>query len=838
MTLFRALVLRYIAAHPWRSVMTVLAVATGVAVTFAIDVANATAIASFSSSVNVVANHVNVQLVGIGRGFDERTLLKVQRIVQNAQPVVEGEFALGGRGGEILHVLGMDVTRQTVTPAAAQQRVDLEPFINGAGIILSERVAREHGFHIGDAVSGFAGTRRSTLRVAAIVPSSLTADSSVAFVDIATAQELFDRVGLLDRIDCVVQPAALAPTLSRLRAEVPPGVRVLEPRTRLSEMTALLGSFQLNLTALGFVALVVAMYLTYNAVAIAVVQRRPEIGTLRALGASRKSVFGVFLAEGAVYGIAGAAAGLVIGALLARYSVAAVTQTVSELFVGSHADKPVFTIADMLKASLAGVSLAVLSSIVPALDAAATAPARTMRMTSTVETRRNSALFAWLGCAFLAAAAMASRAPAIGGLPVFGYASAIAIIAGASLLTPAILTLVARLARSAFANAGAPVRLGIAGLRASRTRFAVATASLMVAVGMTVAIATLVDSFRSTVASWASDTLAADLYVGMPGAVDASSQGYFREDTVVKLRAVYGVADVQTYRGFSLPFEGHIVQLGTTDFSTIGSRRRLRFIGDVDTAALAVAMRSKNAAVVSDPFVNRFGYKPGDSLTIETPNGPAHLRIAAEYNDYSTSEGTILIDRSLFGRLFRDSSIDAVSVYLRPGAQPATVRSAIVRALRPLSVNVSTNRELRGYVLDVFDRTFAITSALYTIAIAIAMLGVVTTFTALVLERRAEFALLRYVGLRTAELRNLIFVQAGVVGVLAGLLGVAVGIALALVLVFVINRQSFGWLIELRIPWGSLLEAVALVTAGALIASIIPAAVAARIRAAEALRSE
>ncbi|MBV9271898.1 MAG: ABC transporter permease [Candidatus Eremiobacteraeota bacterium] len=838
MTLFRALVLRYIATHAWRSLLTALAVTIGVAVTFAIDVANATAIASFASSVNVVANHVNLQVIGLGRGFDERVLLKVQRLAQDAQPVVEGEFTLGDRNGEILHVLGMDVTRLDVTPQAARQRIDLNRFINGAGVILSERVAREHHLHVGDALRGFAGVRNVMLHLTAVVPSSRSADSSVAFVDIATAQEMFDRVGLLDRIDCIVEPAQLRVVASRLHGLLPPGVRVLEPHTRLSEMSTLLQSFQLNLTALGFVALVVAMYLTYNAVAIAVVQRRSEIGTLRALGASRRAIFAAFLAEGALYGCVGAIAGLIVGALLARYSVIAVTQTVSALFVGSHADAPVFTFASACKAALAGLTLALVSSVIPALDAASTPPARAMRSHAGNEPAPGISRAAALGCALVLAAALASRTRAVHGLPVFGYVGAVLLIAGASFLAPAALAGVSRLVRRIAQNAGAPMRLGIAGLHASRSRFAVATASLMVAIAMTVAIATLVDSFRSTVSAWANDTLSADLYVGMPGAVDASSQGYFGSNAVAKLRALPEVADVTTYRGFSLPFEGRTVQLGSTDFSQLVRRPHLRYIGNVDLHTLASTMRSKTGAVVSDPFVNRFGYRPGDVITIQTPSGPAHLRIAAEYNDYSTSEGTILIDDSALRRLFHDDSIDALSVYLKPGVEPSKARGEIVRALRPMSVGVSTNRELRGYVLEIFDRTFAITSALYTIAIIIAMLGVVTTFVALVLERRVEFALLRYVGLRAAQLREVILIQAAVIGALAGALGIVVGLGLGLILVFVINRQSFGWLIDLQIPWRTLFEGFILVIVAALVASLIPAGIATRIRAAEALRSE
>lgn len=838
MMLFRALVLRYVAAHRVRALMTVFAVATGVAVTFAIDVANATAIASFSSSVNVIANRVNLQVLGVGRGFDERLLLRVEREpdVESAQPVVEGEVALEG-GTEILHVLGMDVTRAQATPDAGRQPLDLDAFINRRGIILSERVARARGLRAGSVLRGFVGPHRVAFTVAAIAPATASADSGVAFVDIATAQETFDRVGRLDRIDVIADSQRLARVRDDLAKIVPLPARTIEPRVRTSEIGSMLRSFQLNLTALGFVALVVAMYLTYNAVAIAVVQRRAEIGTLRAMGAPRRTIFTLFLGEGALYGVAGSALGILAGALLARYSVAAETQTVSSLFVGSHADAPVFSAASVVKACVAGIAAATLSAVAPALDAASTPPARTMRGLPGYERARAgwrlpAAAFA---CCILAFAA--AKAPALEGLPVFGYASAVLIIAAGSLFSPIALTAAAGSLRRVLPRR-APVLLALAALRTSRARFGVAMASLMVAVAMTVAIATLVTSFRTTVAAWAGEALQADLYVGMPGAVDASSQGYFSEGTVARLKRLAGIAGVDTYRGFPIPFRGRIVQLGASDFSTMGARPKLRLLGNADIGAVAKAVRTTASAVVSDAFVNRFGVHPGDAIEIATPSGPARLTIAAEYNDYSTSEGTILMDRSLFSRLFHDRAVDSIAVYVRPGTTLAAARARIVRGLAPLAVNVSTNRELRGFVLQVFDHTFAITSALYTIAIAVAVLGVITTFVALVLERRVEFALMRYVGLRVRELRELILVQAGVVGLLAGVLGVAVGVALAFVLIFVINRQSFGWLIELRVPWLSYLEAVALVTAGALAASFIPSSVAARIRASEALRSE
>ncbi len=850
MILLRALVGGYIRANAFRAAITFVAIALGVAIAFAIDLANGTAIASFSHSVDVVANHVNLQVLGTGRGFDDRTLLRVQNQsgVQSATPMIEGELAFGAganafEGGELLHVIGVDVTRGALPPGAspaAQSLSDLNRFINGGGIFVSSRIAKQYGLHAGSMLRGYAGARRASLWVAGIIPRDAGVDSSVAFVDIATAQEVFARIGRLNRIDCIVDPARLTLVKRALQRSIPPDARVIEPRVRTAELRSLLRSFELNLGALAYVALLVGMYLIYNAVAISVVQRRAEIGTLRALGATRLQIFGVFVTEGVLFGIAGSLAGLLLGAFLARFSVAAVSQTVSTLFVGTHADNVVYSAPAAFKAFAFGVVLAGVSAVVPALEAAATEPARTIRAGAAFERHLPQVArgFAIAGVVLLVLAAVATTAPPIDGLPIFGYASALAVIAGASLLTPSALALSLRPMQSAAQRSAPPVLLALRAMTASRGRFAVAIASLMVAVAMMVAIAIMVGSFRATVVAWADETLAADLYVGTPGQSDASYQGYFTPGVVTRIARVPGVEAVDTYRGFSVPFRGRIVQLGATDFNVRITPRKLRFIGRVDVPRLVREMASDNNVIVSDPFVNRFGLRPGDSFTFATPAGTRTFHIIAEYNDYSTSEGTFIMSRPTFDRLYRDDTVDAIAVYAKPGAALPLLRSRIVRAAAPLAVTITTNRELRGYVVDVFNRTFAITSALYAISIIIAVLGVMSTLIALVLERRTEIALLRYLGLRTAQVRQMVLAQAAVVGFLAGIAGICLGIALALLLIYVINRQSFGWIIQLRWPWLFFVESLALVVIAAVLAAIIPSNVAARIKTGEALRAE
>jgi putative ABC transport system permease protein len=824
----------------------VLAVALGVAIALAVDLANATAIASFASSVNVVSSHVNLQVLGVGHGFDDRTLLRVQNVsgVLDATPVIEDALTVGAHAGdpfsgEILQVLGVDLLRPVpganVTPAS-----DPWVLVNGRGAIVSARVAAAYRWRIGSTIVALAGDRIVRLRVAGVLPSDVAGvDSSVVFVDIATAQEAFDKLGRLDRIDCIVDPARLAQTTVAVRRVLPPGVRAIEPKVRTGEIARMLRSFQLNLAALSYIALLVGMYLIYNTVAISVVQRRPEIGTLRALGATRAQIFRTFLAEGALYGIAGSLGGLAFGSLLARYSVAAVSKTVDTLYVASHADHVVFDPLIMLQAFVIGVVAAIVATLVPAWEAAATPPAIAMRAHGYERRLPHFAgRAARAGIVLLVAAFGCTLAPPVGDVPLFGYAAGLLIIFGGSLCAPLAIAGLSRLANRLFGERSASGEIAAANLAASPIRNSVAVASLMIAIAMTVAVAILIGSFRTTVVAWAGDTLKADLFVRPMGLGDASSDATFSPSVASTIARVPGVASVDVFRGLTIPFRGRITNLGATNLSGLATRNAVRLLGGADPVALARTLPGSDAVLISEPFASKFSLGPSDRFALDTPSGTVTFTVAAVYNDYSSDAGLILMDVATYRRLYRDPALSSLAVYARPGVDLPALRAAIVRSVLPLRIDTETTRELRALVIAVFDRTFAITYALYVISITIAVLGVVSTLFALVLERRREIGLLRYLGLRTRDVRRMVYFEAGFVGVLGGLFGVAVGVLLALLLIFVINRQAFGWLIELHMPYDFLVEAFVLVVFAALVAGVYPAGVAARIRTSEALREE
>ena len=849
--LLGALIVGPLRANALRSTVTLVAVALGVAIGLAIDLANATAIASFANSVNIVASRVNLQVLAIARGFDEHAIVRVQDIpgVRYASPTIEDILTVGAHpgdpfSGQILRVLGIDLLRPIPgaagSAAAAPGDVhdesdDPSILVNGHGAFVSAQMAERWGWKRGQTIRALAGDRDVTLRIVGIMRRDTPGiDSSVVFVDIATAQEIFGKLGRLDRIDLEVDPAQLDAVQKKVEAVIPPGARAIRPKTRTDEIGRMLQSFRLNLEALAYVALLVGMYLIYNTVAISVVQRRPEIGTVRALGATRAAVFRAFIAEGALIGVVGSLLGLAVGAVLATGAVQAVTRTVDTLYVGTHADRVLYDPVLFLKAFVLGVLASIVAAAFPAYDAATTPPAITMRAQGFERRRPRFAPRAALaGIVVLALAYLASRAPAIDGVPVFGYISGLLIIAGGSLFAPLAVEGIARLG-TRFASRRPILGLASANLAGAPLRIAVAVASLMVAIAMMVSVAVLVASFRTTVVAWAGETLRADLFVRPLGLGDAR----FSHRVVERIAAVPGVRYADTFRAVEIPFRGRLTNLGASDLSRIATRRPLRLLDVRDPAGLAQKLVGTTNVLVSEPFATRFGVRAGDRIVLPTPSGATTFTVAAVYNDYSSDAGIVLVDVHTFARLFHDDSANSIAIFARPGVDLNRLRSDVVRAVAPLQVELQTNRELRALVIAIFDRTFAITYALDVIAITIAVLGVVSTLFALVLERRREFGVLRYLGVTNGGVRATVLTEAAGIGLLGGVLGVAMGMVLALLLIFVINRQAFGWLIELHVPWAFLAETIALVVVAAIAAGLYPARVAARIRTADAVRTE
>jgi putative ABC transport system permease protein len=696
--------------------------------------------------------------------------------------------------------------------------------------VIAATFAARHGLEVGSELRLASGDRVRPFLVSALLADEGPArvlDGNFVLMDIAAAQLAFDRLGRIDRIDVRLDEGVdVGEAIAAMAARLPAGLEAQRPARRNEQVERMLSAFHMNLAALSWIALTVGLFLVYNTVTISVVARREEIGMLRAVGVTRVQVLALFLGEAALLGAAGAAIGLGLARLLADAAVALTAPTVSTLYVATAAVPPALGAWHAALAFGVGVPLSLLAAALPAREAAGVPPTAAIRGADTLETRfrLGRGWLVWPALLLGLAAWLATFGP-VGRIPLFAYVSALAIVCGAALFVPAVLFGLARVSRTPLRRMfGVEGLLAHANLTSAIPRLSISVAALAVALSMMVAIAVMIGSFRETVRYWVSQTLQADLFIG-PGV--RAAPGVEQTISPEVMAAVAAHPDVEAtdaFRSTEMTYEGELVVLGTGSFEVVASRGTLLFKSPPDGRAAIRAAIGADAVVVSEAFANKFGKQVGDPVALATMAGPHRFRIAAVYYDYSTERGVVVIDRRTFERYYGNRPPTGLSAYLRADADPERVRQAILAGLdEGHRVFIYTNRGLREEVLRIFDSTFAITYALEVIAIFVAMLGVAGTLLTLVIERRRDLALLRFMGAGRRQVRRMVVIEAGLIGAVSQSIGLGMGLALSLVLIYVVNVQSFGWTIQFHLPAVFLAQATVAVIVATAAAGIYPA---------------
>jgi putative ABC transport system permease protein len=493
-----------------------------------------------------------------------------------------------------------------------------------------------------------------------------------------------------------------------------------------------------------------------------------------------------------------------------------------------------------LLAAAVGVATALLATILPALQATRVAPSPALRPGSIEGVRRRMlpARAALAGAALLLAAAAAGARP-VRGFPFYGFAAVSLVVTALALAAPIIVRAAGRLAAGPLASVlGAAGRLGSRFFSGSLARNGLAVAALAMALGMTLAMIVTVASIRQTVRVWVETSLRADLWIKADSGGRSGVIGDLPEDVLSFLRETPGVAGVDPFRAREArDARGRAFTVGSGDFGVLSRQGGLSLVDGRDPRAVALGARARGEALVSEPFARRFGAGEGATVTLLTPAGERAFRVAGVYRDFSNDRGTVVLDRALYVGLFDDRRVTSAALTAAPGEDPAVLRRRILAA-SPFALTVTTNRELRAQVLDIFDRTFAVTRALEAIAVAVAVLGIANALAASAIERRRSFALLRAIGASGKQVRGAVLVEGLLIGTTAAAAAVVCGTAFAWLLLAVINPQSFGWSVVLHVPPGPLAGAVGLVTAASLAAAILPARFASSVDPAAALAEE
>ena len=851
MTLFRRFIVRALRRDPVRGLVTVAGLTLGVAVVVAIRLANTASVRGFETALEVVAGRTSLEIAGAGVGVPEAQLAAMGwlREYGRVSPVIDRTARLEtpDGAGHRLRVLGVDVLRDRpfreyrLLRFSRQGREPrpqelLDVLLDPASIVLTERFARRQGIDVGAPVRLVVGDVAHEMVVRGLLLDEGPArvmDGRLALLDIAAAQWRFDGLGEVDRVEVQLFEASAVDDAERaVAARLPDGLRVQRPAQRGRQVERMLAAFHFNLAALSWIALVVGLFLVYNTVAVSVISRRPEIGVLRALGAPRRLVLALFLGEAAVLAALAAALGAPAGWALARGAVSLTSATVNTLYVTSQAVVPPLGAADAALAALVAIPLALVAAAAPAAEAAGVAPIAAVRAVGADARRRGPRRAVLTAAVLFAAGGWLSTLDAVRGLPVFGLAAALAVVFGGAALAPLLLEGLRRRGRAPFAAVfRVEGLLAHANLSAAAPRLAVSVAALAVSLALLAAVAIMVGSFRETVTYWVGQTLRADLFAAVADRAAAGTSAGISEEAEQRIASHPAVAAIDGFVSVDLPYgpDGDLIILGAGRFDVLLEHGALLFKTPSDGPAALRAAVGTDAVVVSESFAIKHGAAAGDRIALDTPQGPRAFRVAAVYYDYSSDRGTVVMDEKTFADRYGPRRPVSLALYLAPGADAESVRDELLAAAgADARLLIRTNRTLRAEVLRIFDATFAITWALQAIAVVVAILGVAATLLTLVLERRRELAVLRLAGAGRAQIRRMVVVEAAAIGLLSQGIGLAVGVALSLILIHVINVQSFGWTIQFHLPLGFLAQSTVLIAVTTALAGLYPARVAAR----------
>ncbi len=824
--------------HPWRNAAAVVAVMLGVALAFSVHLINASALDEFSSAVRSVNGQPDLELRAAQGGFDEAVFARVARHAQVAlaSPVLESQAVmLAGERRLPLRVIGVDaLVLPSIAPALMPQpAADAARFsLFAPDTVFLNAAARLALGETASTVQLRIGTRERTLRIAGRVAAG---GGALAVMDIAAAQDLFGRIGQLTRIDLRLAPGTDRSAFIRSLQQSPDwpaGIRIAEPGDAAERVSNLSRAYRVNLTVLALVALFTGAFLVFSVLALSVAKRAQQFALLGVLGLTPRERLRLVLVESLALGLVGSAAGIGLGTALASFALRVLGGDLG----GGYFEGVAPTLRWSAGAALLYGGLGVLAALVggwwPARAAQSLPEAQTLKGLGAAPSQGNAHRLALL---LIATGAALATAPAVFGIPIAAYLSVGFLLVGGITALPWLIALLYDRLAPLFAQRVLPM-LAIERARRMRGTAAVAVSGVVASLSLAVALTVMVASFRESVTRWLDVVLPADIYLrsASGGSSSASEQAAFTPAFVQALAQLPGVARTGTQRTRALLLDP--VRPAVTLISRSldeGADRSLPLVG----AAVRVPA-GQIGIYVSEAMVELYGARPGsvfEPLANAFASAPeSRFFVAGVWRDYVRQFGAITLDARDFERLTGDRSVSDISLWLAAGAAEGEVQQA-VRALAAGQatgaepIEIASVGQLRATSLRIFDRSFAVTYWLQAVAIAIGLFGIAASFSAQVLARRKEFGLLAHLGFTRSQVLAVVAGEGAAWTAIGAVAGLLLGLAVSVVLVHVVNPQSFHWTMDLLVPWARLVAlCAAVVAAGTVTAWLAGRAAAAR----------
>lgn len=827
--------------HPWRNAAAVVAVMLGVALAFSVHLINASALDEFSQAVRSVNGQPDLELRGMQGSFDEAVFARVaqQPRVAVASPVLElGTYAVTPDGQRLpLRVVGIDALVVAFVAPGLMPQLSGETdrlalfapgmvFLNPAArqSLASARLKLQNGLQLFD------------VKVAGTISAG---GPAMAVMDIAAAQALFGRQGQLSRIDVRLQPGAdRAAFIRSLQAAPgwPANVTISEPGDAAQRISNLSRAYRVNLTVLALVALFTGAFLVFSVLSLSVAKRAQQFALLGVLGLTGRERLALVLWESLALGVVGSAAGIALGTALAALALRLLGGDLGGGYFAGVAPALQWDGWAALVYGALGVAAAGVGGWWPARQAQQLPPAQTLKG---VGNSHGAGAKRWVSLLLIASGVLLARAPAVFDIPLAAYVSVALLLVGGITALPWLIALLLDRLAPLVARQTLPL-LAVERARRQRESAAVAVSGVVASLSLAVALTVMVASFRDSVTHWLDAVLPAELYVRTATASGASDTAFFAPEFVQAVAQIPGVQRIQTLRISSLLLDPARPAVALIARELDDPARSLPLVG----APLPVPP-GRIGIYVSEAMVDLHGARPGTvfaplsasfgTLALSKQEQAATFFVAGVWRDYARQSGAIAINKRDFERLTGDRRANDLALWLTDTADTAQVQQAIRSAADRSGqgagqlIEFASASQIRATSLRIFDRSFAVTYWLQGVAIGIGLFGVAASFSAQVLARRKEFGLLAHLGLTRRQILLVVAGEGAAWTATGAIAGLALGLAVSVVLVHVVNPQSFHWTMDLAIPWLRLLAlCAAVVLAGTVTAWLAGRAAAGR----------
>ena len=801
--------------------LTIFGVALGVASFLSVQIINCSALATFRGALKAVGSDADLTIQSRILALDENIfpdVLSISGIVR-AWPTYELDVAVKDSGGLLLDVVGVDLLAPVPWSWKGNRGKISQALIQPGWIAITPQLARAQGWSVGDQLQVSCGPRQAQLFIGALVDftqTSALASTKLAIMDISQAQGLLGQPGKIHQIHVKSEHKDLSKLKARLESILGPSVQVLTPKQRENEAAGLLKAFRLNLTALSLISLLVGIFVVYTSSQSLLVRRRRELGVLRSLGATRSQVLALVLAEVSIVGALGVLLGVGLGYWVARTNMDTVSATLTQLYILKEIESLQVPLLLYVLAAIVGIGAALAGAIIPTLDLALSNPKSLLSIRVMHEKRMHLVfpLF-MIGMAVLIAAGSWFWFLARDWQPA-GFVLGVALLVALPFFTPILVRMITSLPMVGFG-----IGFGFNSLATRLGTITFPVASLAIAVSMMIGVTLMTSSFRQTLGMWIQTSIQADIYVQSKSWRGRGDETGLGAELVSKLTSMEDILAVDRLRKFPV-FSGNqrIFLVGVEASLPLGESRFPLLEGNPRNTFRKL---EEGSVLVGETLAKKRNLGIGDSLPLSTPNGEVELNIAAIYYDYSPGQGLAVVDLDTMENLYGPGSIHSLALYLKPGRDNEEVLNRLKTQYMGQPVMFRSNLRLREEILEIFDETFAVTRLLQGMSLLIAVAGIILTLLILAREQTSELAVYRSIGAQRSQLFRFFLGKGLGLGVSGLALGLCGGIALAAILVFIINRAYFGWTIQIHWPWVLILIQVGTILGATVLASLYPA---------------